>query len=429
MKRFAFSVSLHIICIVLLSVGSILLFQQHLWFSTAICIILLIASGVSLYRMQFKQIALLRRLTDGLRYNDMMQTFHPPYKNKIMSEWAAELSDTLKDFRSKLLTEEVKHQYYENLLNKVDTAVLVTDNAGYIEWMNQAAISHLGHIAQLPESLRKTFSANDTSVVRLEQNGAVLEMAVSRTTFAATQGKEQQLISLKNIHSVLERNEMEAWQKLIRVLTHEIMNSITPIISLSETLSERGVPEQVSEKEYSVMLQAMQTIHRRSKGLLEFVENYRRLTRIPTPVRTKVSVAELFADLKKLFPEEGIHFEMPADELNLNVDRTQIEQVLINLLKNAQEACSCSRKETKNIQIKAKALSTGGVTLCISDSGDGILPDVLDKIFVPFFTTKTSGSGIGLSLCKQIMTLHNGTIAVKSELGKGSRFILTFSRS
>lgn len=429
MKRFAFSVSLHIIGIVLFSAGSILLLQQHLWFSTVISFILLIATGVSLYRMQFKQIALLRRLTDGLRYNDMMQTFHPPYKNKIMSEWAAELSDTLKDFRSKLLSEEVKHQYYENLLNKVDTAVLVTDNAGYIEWMNQAAIGHLGHIAQLPESLRKTFSANDTSVVRLEQNGAVLEMAVSRTAFAAAQGKEQQLISLKNIHSVLERNEMEAWQKLIRVLTHEIMNSITPIISLSETLSERGIPEQVSEKEYSVMLQAMQTIHRRSKGLLEFVENYRRLTRIPTPVRTKVSVAELFADLKKLFPEEGIHFEMPADELNLNVDRTQIEQVLINLLKNAQEACSCSRKETKNIQIKAKALSTGGVTLCISDSGDGILPDVLDKIFVPFFTTKTSGSGIGLSLCKQIMTLHNGTIAVKSELGKGSRFILTFSRS
>lgn len=426
MKRFAFSVSLHIIGIVLFSAGSILLFQQHLWFSTVISFILLIATGVSLYRMQFKQIALLRRLTDGLRYNDMMQTFHPPYKNKIMSEWAAELSDTLKDFRSKLLTEEVKHQYYENLLNKVDTAVLVTDNAGYIEWMNQAAIGHLGHIAQLPESLRKSFSANDTSVVRLEQNGAVLEMAVSRTAFAAAQGKEQQLISLKNIHSVLERNEMEAWQKLIRVLTHEIMNSITPIISLSETLSERGIPEQVSEKEYSVMLQAMQTIHRRSKGLLEFVENYRRLTRIPTPVRTKVSVAELFADLKKLFPEEGIHFEMPADELNLNVDRTQIEQVLINLLKNAQEACS--RKETKNIQIKAKQLSTGSVALCISDSGDGILPDVLDKIFVPFFTTKTSGSGIGLSLCKQIMTLHNGSIAVKSELGKGSSFILTFTR-
>ena len=111
----------------------------------------------------------------------------------------------------------------------------------------------------------KASVAHDTPVIRIEQNSTVLEMAISRTTFA-TQGREQQLISLKNIHSVLERNEMEAWQKLIRVLTHEIMNSITPIISLSETLSERGIPSQLGEKEYSVMLQAMQTIHRRSKG-------------------------------------------------------------------------------------------------------------------------------------------------------------------
>ena len=217
---------------------------------------------------------------------------------------------------------------------------------------------------------------------------------------------------------------MEAWQKLIRVLTHEIMNSITPIISLSETLSERGIPESLGEKEYSIMLQAMQTIHRRSKGLLGFVENYRRLTRIPTPVRTKVSVAELFTDLKKLFPEEYIHFEMPTSDLYLYADRAQIEQVLINLLKNARE--TCERKADKEIQIKF--FSKGNPTLAISDNGEGILPTVLDKIFVPFFTTKTSGSGIGLSLCKQIMALHDGSINVKSELGKGSCFILTFPK-
>ena len=193
-------------------------------------------------------------------------------------------------------------------MNKVDTAVLVADKAGHIEWMNQAAVTHLGQISQLPESLLKASATSDTPVIRIEQNNTVLEMAVSCTTFA-TQGREQQLISLKNIHSVLERNEMEAWQKLIRVLTHEIMNSITPIISLSETLSERGIPSQPGEKEYSVMLQAMQTIHRRSKGLLEFVENYRRLTRIPTPIRTQISVAELFTDLKKLFPEEEFQFD------------------------------------------------------------------------------------------------------------------------
>lgn len=424
MKRFEINIILHILFIFLLSISSCLLFQKQLWFSTIICIIFLIVTSVHLYRIQFKQIALLRRLTDGLRYNDMMQTFHPPFKNKMMNEWAEELSDTLKDFRKKLLAEEIKHQYYENLLNKVDTAVLVADAAGHIEWMNQAAIIHLGQISQLPETLQEVSNINDTSIIRIERNSTILEMAISYTTFS-TQGKEQRLISLKNIHSVLERNEMEAWQKLIRVLTHEIMNSITPIISLSETLSEREVSAHLEDKEYSVMLQAMLTIHRRSKGLLEFVENYRRLTRIPTPVLSKVFVAELFMDLKKLFPEEYIHFETPASDLHLYVDRTQIEQVLINLLKNACEACD--RRTEKEIKIKIVS-TTINKAITISDNGEGILPDVMDKIFVPFFTTKTSGSGIGLSLCKQIMTLHDGSINVKSESGKGSCFILTFPK-
>lgn len=424
MKRFEINIILHILFIFLLSISSCLLFQKQLWFSTIICIIFLIVTGVHLYRIQFKQIALLRRLTDGLRYNDMMQTFHPPFKNKMMNEWAEELSDTLKDFRKKLLAEEIKHQYYENLLNKVDTAVLVADAAGHIEWMNQTAIIHLGQISQLPETLQEVSNINDTSIIRIERNSTILEMAISYTTFS-TQGKEQRLISLKNIHSVLERNEMEAWQKLIRVLTHEIMNSITPIISLSETLSEREVSAHLEDKEYSVMLQAMLTIHRRSKGLLEFVENYRRLTRIPTPVLSKVFVAELFMDLKKLFPEEYIHFETPASDLHLYVDRTQIEQVLINLLKNACEACD--RRTEKEVKIKIVS-TTINKAITISDNGEGILPDVMDKIFVPFFTTKTSGSGIGLSLCKQIMTLHDGSINVKSESGKGSCFILTFPK-
>lgn len=422
MKRYAISVILHIILLAATSIGSYLLFCHQLWFSTLITALILITTGVHLYLMQMRQIALMRRLTNSIRFNDMTQTFRPPFRDKMMVELADELSLTLKAFRRRLLEEEVKHQYYENLLNKVDTAVLVADKSGRIEWMNQAAVAHLGSNPQLPEELLKTTS-DDMQVIRIVRDGATLEMVLSTTHFIA-QGKERLLISLKNIHSVLERNEMEAWQKLIRVLTHEIMNSITPIISLSETLSDRGVPSQLGEKEYGVMLQAMQTIHRRSKGLLGFVENYRRLTRIPEPVRTEVSGSEIMADLKKLFPSPNIHIGMPEKEMWLRIDRAQIEQVIINLLKNAQEACT--RKDKAIIKVHLKRTSAGSTLLIIEDNGEGILPEVLDKIFVPFFTTKTSGSGIGLSLCKQIMNLHNGSITVRSKVGVGSCFTLTF---
>ena len=147
---------------------------------------------------------------------------------------------------------------------------------------------------------------------------------------------------------LLERNEMEAWQKLIRVLTHEIMNSITPILSLSETLSER----EMNERNYAVMQQGMKTICRRSKGLLEFVENYRKLTRLPAPVRRPVSVCELLSDLRKLYAADtGLHIRMPAEDMVLHIDRAQVEQVLINLIKNAREACA--RRDEPDIRVEA----------------------------------------------------------------------------
>lgn len=219
---------------------------------------------------------------------------------------------------------------------------------------------------------------------------------------------------------VLEHNEMLAWQKLIRVLTHEIMNSLTPIISLSETLSER----EINEKNYGVMRQGMQTIHRRSKGLLDFVENYRKLTRLPAPVRRPVSLTELLADLRKLFPESYIHIHLPETDRILQIDRTQIEQVLINLLKNALEACA--RREQPCIEIKVLPGQSRQCRITVSDNGEGILPDALDKVFVPFFTTKPGGQGIGLSLCKQIMNRHGGNITVQSATGQGSCFTLQF---
>ena len=425
MKQYSLVVILHICLLAILSVGVYVLYCADLWFSMLITFLFLLGTGIHLYYIQMKQLQMMRRLTDSLRYNDMTQAFRPPYKNKLMTEMAVELSETLQAFRARLLEEEIKHQYYESLLNKVDTAVLVTDMSGRIEWLNRAATAQLGQDPQLPAELL-SLPSGETQVIRIHRNGTTLEMAVATTLFVA-RGMERRLISLKNIHSVLEENEIEAWQKLIRVLTHEIMNSIAPIISLSETLSERAVQNGMNEKDYGIMLQGMQTIYRRSKGLLGFVENYRKLSRLSMPVLAPVRMEELLDDLKKLFPSRDIHYIYRTEDADkiLMLDRSQIEQVLINLLKNAGEACI--EQEIPEVIIATHyEMEKRIFMLTVTDNGSGILPDVLDKIFVPFFTTKPTGSGIGLSLCKQIMNLHGGSISVSSEIGKGSCFSLKF---
>lgn len=230
---------------------------------------------------------------------------------------------------------------------------------------------------------------------------------------------------LRLYNSVVAEAETEAWQKLIRVLTHEIMNSIAPIISLSETVTERAESNGMNERDYGIMLQAIQTIHRRSKGLLDFVENYRKLTRIPAPTMQIFPVSALFDDIQKLVPSNGINFiySIKPSELRIYADRGMIEQVLINLLKNAVEACS----ESVSPEVRVEAFRRDGIpVITISDNGSGIVPEALDKVFVPFFTTKSGGSGIGLSVCRQIMNRHGGNITVTSEVEKETVFTMLF---
>jgi len=177
------------------------------------------------------------------------------------------------------------------------------------------------------------------------------------------------------------------------------------------------------------MQQGVQIIHKRSKGLLEFVENYRRLTRIPLPKKEKVELGTLLRDLKNLFPDNFIHILPPSTEIYLQADRVQIEQVLINLVRNAREACNAVEWDEcigPRIEVSVSHHPEWRVAISVADNGEGILPEVLDKIFVPFFTTKEGGSGIGLSLCRQIMHLHGGSITATSTPGTGTCFILLF---
>lgn len=229
--------------------------------------------------------------------------------------------------------------------------------------------------------------------------------------------------------TVIEEAETKAWQKLISVLTHEIMNSIAPIISLSETLSEQEVSEEMDPKEmdlerYRIMQQAMETIHRRSKGLLSFVENYRTLTRLPQPSMQPIPMQALLQSIQQLIAANGIDFSWSVypTQLILNADKTMVEQLLINLLKNAHEACSGLSEE--KIEVKAEMVGDK-VEITVSDNGQGISPEAIDKIFIPFYSTKASGSGIGLSLCRQIVARHKGKIAVQSDK-TGTRFKIEF---
>lgn len=215
-------------------------------------------------------------------------------------------------------------------------------------------------------------------------------------------------------HAYMEEAETAAWQKLISVLTHEIMNSIAPIISLSETLGQEEPSSFQSEEECRNMRRAMQIIHRRSAGLLTFVENYRKLTRIPQPVMQPIRAADLFRSLQLLVVADQIHFIYSCypEQLVFRGDRNMVDQMLINLLRNAHEAT----EQTVSPQIRIDARQEGeSVRITVTDNGCGISAEAQGKVFIPFYSTKPGGSGIGLSLCRQMMLLHKGSVSLLSD--------------
>lgn len=421
MKTYGYHLILHIVGLVLCIIAGVLAIQHALLFCSIICGLLLVGICYHLYRIQMRQTETMGRLVECMKQNDLGQRVCAPFADPQMQKLADDLSLALKNLRTRILDEEVKHQYYEMLLNKVDTAVLVADRDNRIEWMNKAARELWGHCAFLPEEISTAVQEN-RQVAHLQKGNATFDLSLS-VTHIQLQGRTCRLISLKNIHGALEYKEMEAWQKLIRVLTHEIMNSITPIISLADTLNERSQEHPDDARTRTYVQQGLQVIYRRGKGLLEFVENYRKLTRISAPVKAEISVKEFFNDLQRLYPDPEFHFEYPSSPLKWLADRTQMEQVFINLLKNAREACTHRTHPDIRVRVEAHAQE---LVFEIRDNGEGMLPEVTERIFVPFFTTKSNGSGIGLTLCKQIVSLHGGQISVQSTAGKGSCFRLSF---
>ncbi len=321
-------------------------------------------------------------------------------------------------------------QYLRQLTENVDTALFVCSTDGRIDWMNHAAKASL----LSPQRGEDFLPPHILSAIA--EHKEVVDGCALSTVMLRIDGQRRLIVALKDVSMLMQRQEMEAWQQLIRVLTHEIMNSLTPIISISETLAE-SLPQGEGQVGASV-------INRRCHSLLDFVESYRQLTRIKAPERTTFPVADLFAHLKALFPKLSV--PLPLKEVGgsalLYADRAQLEQVLINLIKNAYESGATEVELTapsnsktpsnspsrgrKPFPIEGEGLGRGsaGVTLLVRDNGCGMSPDVLEHAFIPFFTTKPTGTGIGLSLCRQIILKHGGSITIDSEEGRGTIFTI-----
>jgi len=351
-----------------------------------------------------------------------------------------------KEFQNIRIDKEIQYHYLKTMVKHIKTALLSFNKNGKIEFINATATELLSltekqNINRLQSTdpkifnLIKSLKSGDSELIKTKINTELVHLSIYATEIKI-QENTIKLVSLQNIKNELEYHELESWQKLIRVLTHEIMNSVTPISSLSEAINDtinetKGKKSEfssISEEDFNDMISSLKTIESRSKGLLKFVSSYKQLTRIPKPDFKEVNMNELVNHcltlLKQKIKENHIKltFETNNNTTNCYADYDQIEQVVINLLINALDAVK--EVDTPEIKIEIDQKNTNKLQLIISDNGIGIDSEEIDKIFIPFYTTKKEGSGIGLSLSRQIMRLHKGSIQVKTNLKKGTSFIL-----
>ena len=272
-------------------------------------------------------------------------------------------------------------------------------------------------------------------LMKINISGSIIQLSVKASEFRILDSKIK-LVSFQDIKSELDQKELESWQKLIRVLAHEIMNSITPINTLSETMIKQNRQHeeivrqwQGGNEYFENMMDGLQLIRERGSGLIDFVQSYRDLSKLPTPNLTEIKVSDLLGGICRLFEKDiekkriTLSTTTNPDSLTLTADRKLIEQVLINLVRNAMEALL--KQEDGQIRLVAEK-NKEAVRIKVTDNGPGIPESIIDQVFIPFYTTKEEGSGIGLSLSRQIMRLHQGTIDIQTTPLKETNIILNF---
>ena len=385
----------------------------------------------------------LSQFIEAVQYRDFSLQFtekNAPVSVRQLRRAFNQINATFKQLSSE---REEQYQYLQKILELVDTGILSYDQEGNVGWINEAFkrmmnIPYLRNIS----SLEKRDIAVYQVITGLENGNSQLvkinhkQVLLAKTTFL-NENIETNLIAFQNVNEAIEDTEAQAYQKLLRVMTHEIMNSVAPIASLAETM-ERAVARRKEEKlksgenddEFDDISLGISTIRKRSENLLKFADTYRQLAKVSLTSFSKFYIRDLFEGVEILLEnqieQQNIEFDVIIKDFELTIegDMVLIEQVLINLIINAIDAVQ--HQSSPKITISVFQNNQQQVIIEVQDNGLGMSDELMDKIFVPFFTSKPNGSGIGLSLSKQIMALHKGTITVNSIERQGTAFRLAF---
>ena len=375
------------------------------------------------------------RFLEGVRYDDVSGRFSAPFEGEPFGALAAAFEEVGGAFRRVRAEREEQATYLGAVVRHVGVALVAFRADGTVTIFNLAARRALGVARpRTLDGLRRRAPAaaaalaalapGERALVRLETEGGPSELVAYATRFAV--GPEvHTLVSLQDIRRELEARELGAWQDLARVLTHEITNSVAPIASLAGTA--RGLLDRAPDAGRAAdVREALGTIERRSRGLVSFVEAYRTLARLPRPTPSVIRASELLGDVALLArasaPAVGVAVEVDPERLEVVADPDLVEQALVNLALNAVEALA--GRDGGHVWLRASPGPGGRAVIRVADDGPGLAPGVADRVFVPFFSTKPGGSGIGLALAHRIARLHGGTLTVESEPGVRTTFTL-----
>jgi two-component system, NtrC family, nitrogen regulation sensor histidine kinase NtrY len=445
-RDFRFRVAFRVVLIgLVMSLFVYMINHANMVFAAMLTGLIILGQLLELYNFTSQTNRKLTRFLESVKYSDFISGFTADNKlGASFRDLNAEFNEVLEAFRKARSEKEEHWQYLNTIVQQVRTGILSYDSEGNIQLMNANAKRFIGisniknmhelerHNTKLYQALQEVQPGKST----LYKSGTEFLLTLQATELRI-RGNTVKLITLQNIQTELQRQELEAWQNLTRVLRHEIMNSITPISSLTSTLREildhelvkKGNDYELKAEGADDLRDGLETIENRSKGLIKFIDAYREYTSLPQPklktVRVKDLIEKVVHLLKPEFKKKNIQFLTQCDSeyLTVQADEEMIEQVLINLIKNAIEAVGNS--DQAKIEING-TYTENAVIIEVTDHGPGIIPEAIDRIFVPFFTTKKTGSGIGLALSRQIMQMHNGSLTVVSQPDVKTTFTLRF---